>query len=82
MAGVSLRTAQAAMRHSDPKLTANIDTDPRLLDVYGAVEALPMLSLTMTRQDAPETMRMTGTTGHEPKSLHHRLHQLPANRVF
>ena len=64
MAGVSLRTAQAAMRHCDPKLTANIYTDPRLLDVHGAVEALPMLSLTMTRQAAPETMRATGTTGY------------------
>ncbi len=63
MAGVSLRTAQAAMRHSTPTLTANIYTDPRLLDVHGAVEALPMLSLTMTRQEAPEVMRATGTTG-------------------
>ena len=63
MAGVSLRTAQAAMRHSDPKLTANVDTDPRLLDVHGAVEARPILTLTMTRQDAPETLRATGTTG-------------------
>ena len=63
MAGVSLRTAQAAMRHSDPKLTANVYTDPRLLDVYGAVEALPMLTLTTIRQEAPEAMRATGTTG-------------------
>ena len=60
-AGVSLRTAQAAMRHST--LTANIDTDPRLLDVHGAVESLPTLSLTMTRKDAPEVMRATGTMG-------------------
>ena len=51
------------MRHSTPTLTANIYTDPRLLDVYGAVESLPMLTLTMTRQDAPETLRATGTTG-------------------
>ena len=28
--GVSLRTAQAAMRHSDPSLTANVYTDPTL----------------------------------------------------
>ena len=33
--GVPLRTAQAAMRHSDPKLTANVYTDPKLLDVEG-----------------------------------------------
>jgi hypothetical protein len=29
------------MRHSDPALTANIYTDPRLLDTAAAVEALP-----------------------------------------
>lgn len=40
-AGVPLRTAQAAMRHSDPSLTANVYTDPKLLDVAGAVASLP-----------------------------------------
>ncbi len=44
-AGVSLRTAQAAMRHSKPELTANIYTDPKLLDVAGALDALPALAL-------------------------------------
>jgi len=43
-AGVPLRTAQAAMRHSDPSLTANVYTDPRMLDVAGALESLPRLS--------------------------------------
>ncbi len=43
-AGVPLRTAQAAMRHSKPELTANVYTDPQLLDVAGAIEALPVLS--------------------------------------
>ena len=43
--GVSLRTAQAAMRHSDPSLTANVYTDPKLLDVSGALGALPSLPL-------------------------------------
>jgi len=42
-AGVPLRTAQAAMRQSDPSLTANVYADPKLLDVPGAVEALPAL---------------------------------------
>jgi integrase len=41
--GVPLRTAQAAMRHSDPSLTANVYTDPKLLDVAGALDALPTL---------------------------------------
>ena len=44
-AGVPLRTAQAAMRHSKPELTANIYTDPKLLDVAGAIAALPALAL-------------------------------------
>jgi len=44
-AGVPLRTAQAAMRHSDPSLTARVYTDPKLLDVAGAIEALPSLPL-------------------------------------
>ena len=44
-AGVPLRTAQAAMRHSDPSLTANVYTDPKRLDVAGAVASLPDLPL-------------------------------------
>ncbi|HSR73106.1 MAG TPA: site-specific integrase, partial [Kiloniellales bacterium] len=44
-AGVPLRTAQAAMRHSKPELTANVYTDPKLLDVAGAIAALPALVL-------------------------------------
>lgn len=44
-AGVPLRTVQAAMRHSKPELTANIYTDPRLLDIAGAVASLPSLEL-------------------------------------
>lgn len=44
VAGVPLRTAQAAMRHSKPELTANIYTDPKLLDIAEAIEALPDLA--------------------------------------
>jgi integrase len=44
-AGVAPRTAQAAMRHSTIDLTMNTYTDPKLLDVAGAVEALPELPL-------------------------------------
>jgi len=40
-AGVPLRTAQAAMRHSDPKLTANVYTGPTLLDIGKAVAQTP-----------------------------------------
>ena len=41
----SARTAQAAMRHSTLDLTMNTYTDPRLLDVVGAMDALPSLPL-------------------------------------
>jgi len=40
-AGVAPRTAQATMRHSSLELTMNVYTDPRLLDVGAAVDALP-----------------------------------------
>ncbi|MCY2989417.1 MAG: tyrosine-type recombinase/integrase [Planctomycetota bacterium] len=60
-AGVTPRVAQEAMRHSTMALTMNVYTDPKLLDVAGAVEALPTL-----RSDgghAAETARATGTDG-------------------
>ena len=43
--GVAPRTAQAAMRHSTIDLTMNVYTDPRLLDVHAALDALPALPL-------------------------------------
>jgi two-component system phosphate regulon sensor histidine kinase PhoR len=43
--GVQPRTAQAAMRHSSLDLNMNIYTDPSLLEVAGAIEPLPALSL-------------------------------------
>src|SRR5205085_2555244 len=58
-AGVSLRTAQAAMRHSKPELTANVYTDPKLLDVAGAMNALPSLSL--SAEPEAQEVRATGT---------------------
>jgi integrase len=57
--GVAPRTAQAAMRHSKIDLTMNVYTDPALLDVRGALGALPNLPLDPTR----EAERATGTTG-------------------
>ena len=44
-AGVKPRTAQEAMRHSSIDLTMNVYTDPALLDVAGAVEALPSFTI-------------------------------------
>ena len=46
MAGVAPRVAQAAMRHSSIDLTMNVYTDPRLLDVQGAIESLPGMTVT------------------------------------
>jgi len=43
--GVPPRTAQAALRHSSLDLTMNVYTDPSLLDVAGALKALPGLSV-------------------------------------
>ena len=40
-AGVPLATRQVLMRHSDPKLTANIYTDIGLFDLDGALASLP-----------------------------------------
>jgi integrase len=60
--GVAPRTAQAAMRHSDIALTMNTYVDPRLLDVAGAMDALPALPIpdhcVGTRR---EPMQATGT---------------------
>ena len=55
-AGVSPRVAQAAMRHSSIDLTMNVYTDPRLLDVQGAIESLP--TMTTTSEPTPNQQRM------------------------
>jgi len=51
--GTSPRTAQAAMRHSDIRLTMGTYTDPKLLDVRQAVENLPPLTHRLTEVPAP-----------------------------
>ncbi len=55
-AGVSPRVAQAAMRHSSIDMTMNVYTDPRLLDVQGAIESLP--TMTATTEPTPNQQRM------------------------
>ena len=60
--GVTPRTAQAAMRHSDIRLTMGVYTDPKLLDIHGAMDALPELSLTGTTEDERQAIRLTGTS--------------------
>ena len=59
---VAPRTAQAAMRHSSLDLTMNVYTDPKLLDVAGALERLPELPLQAEQQRAPAGRALTGTS--------------------
>ena len=59
--GVDPRTAQAAMRHSTIDLTMDVYTDPRLLDVAGAMNALPTLPLAGRGKPQAELARLTGT---------------------
>ena len=56
--GVSPRTA---MRHSKVDLTMNVCTDPKLLDVHGALDSLPTLELDSRPQTEAQSMRATGT---------------------
>ncbi len=62
--GVAPRTAQAAMRHGSIDLTMNTYTDPELLDVREALEALPRLPLCEGQK--AEKLRATGTDGTGP----------------
>lgn len=63
--GVAPRTAQSAMRHSKIDLTMNCYTDPRLLDVAGALDQLPAISLNRIGSQASETALATGTDDQE-----------------
>ncbi len=55
--GVSPRVAQEAMRHSTMELTMKVYTDPKLLDVAGAVASLPSMNPVPIRNQ----MKATGT---------------------
>jgi integrase len=57
--GVAPRTAQAAMRHSDIRLTMGVYTDPKLLDVGAALDVLPALPL--NTDATAEALKATGT---------------------
>lgn len=64
--GVAPRTAQEAMRHSSLAMTMGVYTDPKLLDVAGAVAALPELPLDATPKGSPDVAAATGTYGEIP----------------
>ncbi len=64
--GVTPRTAQAAMRHSSIDLTMNVYTDPKLLDVQGALDSLPSLAgRTPDASTERAVLRATGTDGRD-----------------
>ncbi len=67
--GVAPRTAQAAMRHSTIDLTMNVYTDPKLLDVAGAMEALPALPLGAGSASGRNRPKATGTDDSTPSPL-------------
>ena len=73
--GVAPRTAQAAMRHGSLDLTMNTYTDPKLLDVAGALEALPNLPL----DGGPGAVRQRAT-GTDDRTLVPTLVPTPGNR--
>lgn len=66
--GTAPRTAQAALRHSDIGLTMNTYTDPRLLDVAGAIDRLPDLPLDAS--PSPVERRSEVATGTDGKPIH------------
>jgi integrase len=67
--GVAPRTAQAAMRHSDISLTMVTYTDPKLLDVQGALNALPSLPLSEDPRSQRGVARTTGTEGKQSECV-------------
>src|SRR5262249_45328808 len=77
--GGAPRTAQAAMRHSDINLTVNVYTDPALLDVRGALDALPLLPLGGGQPEG-EAVRATGTDGPAARTVAPAVAPTPDNR--
>lgn len=64
--GTAPRTVQAAMRHSSIDLTMNTYTDPKLLDIHGALDGLPALSLDADPKRERIAAKLTGTDGGTP----------------
>jgi len=67
--GVAPRTAQAAMRHSSLDLTMNVYTDPKLLDVHGALDVLPALPLNGESTTEGFAAKATGTDNSAPSEF-------------
>ena len=57
------------MRHSSIDLTMNVYTDPKLLDVAGALQSLPSLPLSGGSQTERNVVRATGTDDYRLRPL-------------
>ena len=58
--GVTPREAMSLMRHSDLRLTMKVYTDPRIFDLAGAVEKLP---INLAKPGETKAAEATGTDG-------------------
>ena len=76
--GVAPRTAHAAMRHSTIDRTMNVYTDPKLLDVYGALDSLPTLNLNAAPSTERQSRRATGTDCRDASPTKDRTSELAA----
>ena len=56
------------MRHSTNDLTMNVYTDPKLLDVHGALDSLPSVNLNPSPSTERTAMQATGTDDQDAKS--------------
>jgi hypothetical protein len=61
--GSSPREVMELMRHTDLRLTMKVYTDPRVFNLAGAVERLPIPAIAL-----PTVLRATGTEGGTPVS--------------
>lgn len=61
-ASVSDAVRQRAMRHTDPRLTAQTYTDPARLDTWGVVEKLPRYPSAKGTREGTTDLRRTGQT--------------------
>ncbi|MBL8828657.1 MAG: tyrosine-type recombinase/integrase [Planctomycetaceae bacterium] len=68
-ASVAPRTAQATMRHSSIDLTMNVYTDPKLLEVVGALNSLLALSLDGEQVSTRQAAKATGTDDYRSSPL-------------
>jgi hypothetical protein len=68
------------MRHSSIDLTMNVYTDPRLLDVHGALESLPELRLDASRSVPARELPATGTDPREGARQFAHIHSFTSRK--